>query len=95
MAGRHLQRGKPRRLKPFIFTNKKLGTQSGFCPWEDPTVSCLVSVSPLCLILPNPEGNRDTTRRRIKFWIERLIINSAGELRVGWGGLDFNTQFIV
>ena len=31
-------------------------------------------------MLLNPEGNRDETRKGIKFWIERLIINSAEEL---------------
>ena len=36
--------------------------------------------APFSLILLNPEGNRGGTRKGIKFWIERLIINLAGEL---------------
>ena len=32
------------------------------------------------LTLFNPEGNRGKTRKGIKFWIEKLIINSSEEL---------------
>ena len=46
---------------------------------------------PFSLLLLSPEGNRDRTRKEIKFSIERLIIYSAGELcfrgtqfQVGW-----------
>ena len=35
---------------------------------------------PFSLILLNPEGNGGGIRRGIKFWIERFIINLAGEL---------------
>ena len=35
---------------------------------------------PFSLILLNPKGSRGGTRKGIKFWIERLIINSSGEL---------------
>ena len=35
---------------------------------------------PLSLLLFNLEGNMCRTRKEIKFWIERLIINSAKEL---------------
>lgn len=35
---------------------------------------------PLCLILFDLEGKRGMTRKRIKFWVKKLIINSAGEL---------------
>ena len=31
------------------------------------------------LILLNPEGNRGETRNRIKFQMDKLIINLAGE----------------
>ena len=42
--------------------------------------SVLLSFSPpFSLLLLNPEGNRSGTRKEIKFWIERLIINSAGK----------------
>ena len=41
----------------------------------------LLGVNPrFSLILLNLEGNRGGTRKGIKFWIERLIINSAEEL---------------
>ena len=42
---------------------------------------------PFSLILLNPEGKRGGTRKGIKFWIERLIINLAGEL--GFRGTRF------
>ena len=71
--------GRPRRLKPFS-TNKKWGTGRSFCTWESPAGSCSVSNPPFSLILPNSEGNRGGTRKGIKFWIERLIINLAGKL---------------
>ena len=35
---------------------------------------------PFSLILLNPEGDRSGTRKGIKFWVQRLIINLAGEL---------------
>ena len=35
------------------------------------------------LLLFNPEGNRGRTRKGIKFWIERLIINLSRELILG------------
>ena len=35
---------------------------------------------PFSLIFLNPEGNRCKTRKAIKYWIERLIINLAGRL---------------
>ena len=45
---------------------------------------------PFSLIPLNLEGNRGMTRMGIKFWIERLIINSAGELSVG--GTQFQRE---
>ena len=47
----------------------------------------LLSFSPFSLMLLNAEGNRGGIRKKIKVWIERLIINSAGEL--GFRGLGF------
>ena len=47
----------------------------------------LLSFDPPFLILLSPEGNRDGTRKGIKFWIERLIRNSAEEL--GFTGSGF------
>ena len=41
------------------------------------------------LILLSPEGNGGRRRKGIKFWMERLIINSAGELGFR-GRLGFN-----
>ena len=35
------------------------------------------------LLLFNPEGNTGRTRKGIKFWIERLIINLSRELILG------------
>ena len=47
----------------------------------------LLGFSPLfSLTLLNPEGNGDRTRKGIKFWKERLIINSVREF--SFGGLD-------
>ena len=46
---------------------------------------------PFPLILLNPEGNRYGTRKGIKFWIERLIVNSAGEL--GFRATQFQIYF--
>ena len=44
----------------------------------------LLSFNPLfSLTLLNPEGNRGRTRKGIKFWIERLIINLSRELILG------------
>ena len=34
----------------------------------------------LSLILLHPVADRDRTRKGIKFWMERLIINASGEL---------------
>lgn len=42
------------------------------------------------LIPLNPEGNRCRTRKGIKLWIERLIINLAGEL--GFRELNFRSS---
>lgn len=39
------------------------------------------------MIIFNLEGNRFKERKKIKFWIERLIIDSAKELSPG--GLGF------
>ena len=52
----------------------------GKAPWGPAWFQSLFS-----LILANPEGSR--ARKGIKFWIERLTINSAGELGFGEGGL--------
>lgn len=49
--------------------------------------------SPLSSILFNPEGNRNRISRRVKFWIERLIINSAGELSLS--GISFRSLFML
>ena len=35
-------------------------------------------------ILLSPEGNRDKTRKGIKYWVKRVIINSVGNSI--WGG---------
>ena len=35
-------------------------------------------------ILLSPEGNRDKTRKGIKYWVKRFIINSVGNSI--WGG---------
>ena len=43
--------------------------------------------SPLSLILLHPVDDRDRTRKGIKFWMERPIINSSGEL--GLRGTQF------
>ena len=43
--------------------------------------------SPLSFIFLHPEGSKGGIRKGIKFWIERLTINSAGELGFGEGGL--------
>ena len=41
----------------------------------------LLSFNPLfSLTLLNPEGNRGRTRKGIKFWMEKLIINLAEKL---------------
>ena len=49
----------------------------------------LLSVSaPFSLMLLNAEGNRCGTRKGIKFWLERLIVNSAEEL--GFRGTRFH-----
>lgn len=44
--------------------------------------------SPFPLILLNLEGNKCETKKGIKFWIERLITNSVGEL--GSRGTQFH-----
>lgn len=51
--------------------NKKQGPWRNFCILEAPS---------FLKILISLEGNRSRTRKGIQFWIERLIINSAGEL---------------
>ena len=48
---------------------------------------------PFSLILFNSEGNRNRISRRVKFWIERLIINSAGEL--SFSGISFGPLFML
>ena len=47
---------------------------------------------PFSLILLNLEGNWGMTRKGIRFWIERLIINLARELILG--GLGFNRRIV-
>lgn len=40
-------------------------------------------------ILLSPEGNRDKTRKGIKYWVKRFIINSVGNsISGGAGGRD-------
>ena len=78
-----------RRLKPFS-TNKKWGRLRGFYTWEGPIGSCLVSISPLSLILLNLEGNWEQDKKENKVW-DRLIINSAGEF--SFMGIQFQTQW--
>ena len=52
-----------------------------FCMWKGPTGSCLFSIPPLFfLIFLNLEGHRWRIRKRIKFYIERSIINLVMEL---------------
>ena len=47
---------------------------------------------PFSLVLLNPERKRDRTRKKIKFWIEGLIINSTGELC--FRGTGFQLPFL-
>lgn len=68
--------------KSLFSTNKNWEILRGFFTQESPTDSCLVSIPPLILL--NPEGNRDRIRKGTKFWIEKLIINSVGQLSF-WG----------
>ena len=67
--------GRPRRLKPFS-TNKEWA----LIP-ERATQGLVQFQLHLFFDIPLPsEGNTSRTRKGIKFWIERLIMNSAGEL---------------
>ena len=52
----------------------------GVCYREKPIWGLLSFHLPFSLLLFIPEGNRGGTRKGIKFWIERLIMNSSGEL---------------
>ena len=72
--------GRPRRPKPFS-RNKKGGggKQRGFCTQEGPRGSCSVSVLPPLWYSSILRRTGGRTRKRIKFWVERLIINLAGE----------------
>ena len=77
-------RGRPRRLKSFFLQTRNGGPGGACVPGK-----ALLGFSPhFSLILLNPEGNRDGMRRRIKFWIERLIINLAREL--SFSGTQFH-----
>ena len=57
-------------------TNKKWGSWKGFCTQEDPTPFH----SPLFSDTPQSWGEHYGTRKEIKFWIERSIIDLLGEL---------------
>lgn len=43
-------------------------------------------------ILLSPEGNRDKTRKGIKYWVKRFIINSVGNSQFG-AGRGVGSQF--
>ena len=80
--------GRPRRQKPFS-TNKKQGTWWGVLLYQGGPCRVLLSFNHLfSLTLLHPEGNRDKTRKGIQFWMERLIINTAGELH--FSGTQFH-----
>ena len=57
--------GRARETEALFSTNKTQGAQRGFCTWEGPAVSCLVSVPPFWILL-HPEGKRNRTRKGIK-----------------------------
>ena len=42
-------------------------------------------------ILLSPEGNRDKTRKGIKYWVKKFIINSMGNSIWG-GGIQFQEE---
>ena len=60
-------------------SNKKWGTQRDLY-LGGPHSVLLGFNPPFSLILLNSEENKGGTRKGIKFWIERLIATSAGEL---------------
>ena len=57
-------------------TNKKWGSWKSFCTQEDPTPFHF----PLFFDTPQSWGEHYGTRKEIKFWIERSIIDLLGEL---------------
>ena len=62
----------------------KLGKQKGFVAERAPQGPGWFHSSFFFFwLLFNPEGNRGRTRKGIKFWIERLIINLSRELILG------------
>ena len=80
--------GRSRRLKFFLQTRS--GGHGGVLSLGRPSRVLLSFNPPSSLIPLNPEGNRDGTRKGIKFWIERLITNLVGEL--GFRGTQFHKQ---
>lgn len=67
------------------FLQTRNGTWGNFCTYE----GAAQFQTPFPLIFLIAEWNMGGTKRRIKFWMERLIINLAGELVFGGGGAWF------
>ena len=64
------------------------------CPLTPlPSCSPAQFQSPFSLILLNPKRNRDRTRKGIKFWMEKLIINLAEKL--SFRGLSFSCSICL
>ena len=75
--------GTPRRLKKdLLFLQVIKEHAEGLLYWGGP-YRVPLRFNPISLILLNPEGNRGRTRKGIKFWIERVIINSAWKFSFG------------
>ena len=56
------------------------GAGKHFCTWEGPAGSSSISISPFLWCSSILRGNKCGSRKGIKFWIKRLIINWAEKL---------------
>ena len=57
-----------------------MGDMEGLLDLGGPCGSCCVSISYFLCYSSIPKGTGGGTRKRMKFWKQKLIINSAGEL---------------
>ena len=77
--------GRSGRLESFAYTQEMGDPERLACPGDNGVL--LGFTLPFSLILLNPEGTSVGQKKRIKFWMERLIINLARVL--GFRGTQF------
>ena len=81
-------------MKAFFYKQETEDTEEILHPGDSPKSPAHFQ-SPLFFDIPHTLGEMDGTRKAIKFWMERLILNSAGELSTGGLGFTRTHNLIV